>query len=63
MLDVVETLADLLRAVDAMIEIGDEGGDGPLKVDIVLPQRVVCIDQQSLVGGAANGLGFAGHLA
>lgn len=61
--NVVETLADLLRAIDTVVEIGDEGCDGPLEVDIVLPQRVVCIDQQGLVGGVANGLGFAGHLA
>lgn len=33
----VETLADLLGVVDMMIEIGDEGGDGLLEVDVVLP--------------------------
>ena len=61
--DMVETLANLLGAVDTVIKVGDEGGDGPLKVDIVLPQRVVRINQQSLVGGVASEFGFAGHLA
>ena len=31
-----------------VVEIADEGGDGALEVDVVLPQRIVGIDQQRL---------------
>ena len=56
-LDMVEVAADLFTGVDAMIEVGDEAGDGALEVDVVLPERIVGVDEQSLVGGAAKGLG------
>jgi hypothetical protein len=61
LLNTVEALADLLGAVDTVVEIGDERGDGPLEVDIVLPQGVVSVDEQRLIGGMAGGMGFADH--
>src|SRR5664279_697652 len=33
-----------------MIEVGDERRDGALEVDVVLPERVVCVDEQGLSG-------------
>ena len=36
-LDAVEVAADLFGGVDAVVEIGDEAGDGALEVDVVLP--------------------------
>jgi hypothetical protein len=57
----VQMLAYLLGGVDAVVEIGDEGGDGALEVDVVLPQRVVCIDEQRLVGRVPDRLAGGGH--
>lgn len=47
-LAVVEMVTNLDGSVALMIEVGDEGGDGALEVDVVLPQRVVGIDEQSM---------------
>jgi len=54
-LDTVEVAADLFGGVDAVIEVGDEAGDGALEVDVVLPEGVVCVDEQGLIGRAAEG--------
>ena len=53
----VEVLADLFVGVNAVVEVGDEGGDGLLEVDVVLPQGIVCVEEQGLVGKAVDGLG------
>jgi hypothetical protein len=50
MLDAVEVLANLFGGVDAVVQIRDEGGDGSLKVDVVLPEGVVCVDEEGLRG-------------
>ena len=55
-LDPVEVAADLFGGVDAVIEVGDEAGDGALEVDVVFPERVVGVDEQGLLGRAAEGL-------
>ena len=47
----VEGFADLRGRVLLVVQIADEGGDGALEVDVVLPQRVVGVDQQGLAGG------------
>jgi len=44
-LDAIEMVADLFGGVDAVIEVRDEAGDGALEVDVVLPERVVGVDQ------------------
>jgi len=62
-LDVIESFSNLLGIVDAVVEVGDEGGDGALEVDVILPERVVGVDEQRLVGRMADGLGAARHLA
>ena len=54
-LDAVEALADLLRRELAVVEVGDESGDGPLEVDIVLPKGVVGVDEEGLAGCATGG--------
>jgi hypothetical protein len=54
-LDTVEVATDLFGGMDAVVEVGDEAGNGPLEVDVVLPQRVVRVDQQSLVGHTTAG--------
>ena len=56
-LDTVEVAADLFGGVDAVIEVGDEAGNGALEVDVVLPEGIVGVDEQGLVDGAAEGLG------
>ena len=54
-LDAIEMAADLFGGVNAVVQIGDEAGDGALEVNIVLPERVVGVDEQGLVGGATSG--------
>ena len=48
MLDTVQMLAHLSDGMDPVIQIGDEGTDGAFEVDIVLPQRVVGVEEESL---------------
>ena len=59
--DSVEMAADLFDCVNAVVEVGDKAGDGTLKVDIVLPKRVVGVDQKSLVGWATCDLSRGVH--
>ena len=58
MLDLVEVAADLFGGVDAVIEVGDEAGNGALEVDVVFPEGVVGVDEQGLIGRAADGLSW-----
>ena len=46
--DGVQRLSDLGGRVPVVIQITYEGGDGALEVNIVLPQRIVGIDEQRL---------------
>ncbi len=46
----VEGLAHFGGRVRVVIQIADEGSDGALEVDIVFPEGVVGIDEQSLSG-------------
>ena len=59
---VVKMLANLLGRVDTMVEIRDERCDSAFEIDVVFPQRVVCVDEQGLVGGAAVGLLEVAHI-
>jgi len=54
-LDGVEVFADLFGGVDAVIEIGDERGDGAFEVDVVLPEGVVGVDEKGLREGTGDG--------
>ena len=56
-LNAVEMAANLIGSVDAVVEIRDEAGNRPLKVDVVLPQRVVGVDEEGLIGGVAKSSG------
>jgi hypothetical protein len=47
-LNAIEVTANLLVGVDAVVEVGDEGGDGALEVDVVLPEGVIGIDEEGL---------------
>jgi hypothetical protein len=52
--------------VDAVVEVGDEAGDGALEVDVVFPKGIVGVNKQGLGDrGAerlrADGLGSGGH--
>ncbi len=44
MFTAIQMLTDLYWRVMLMIEIGDEGGDRPLKVDVIFPKRIVRVD-------------------
>ena len=61
MLDLVEMAADLFGSVDAVVEVGDERGDGPLEVDVVLPEGVVGVDEERLIGGMAGDFDLGAH--
>src|SRR5581483_76316 len=46
--DIIEDFANLLGTVFVMIEKGDEPADCPLEIDVVLPERVIGVDEQRL---------------
>jgi hypothetical protein len=48
MFTAVQHLPDFSGCMLMMIKIGDEARDGVLEVDVVLPQRVVGVDEKSL---------------
>jgi hypothetical protein len=65
-LDLIEMASHLFSGMDAVVEVGDEAGDGALEVDVVLPERVVGVDEQGLGHRGterlgAGGLGSGGH--
>src|SRR5690242_21868183 len=47
-LHLIQDFPHLLRRVGVVIEERDELGDGALEVDVVLPERVVGVNEQSL---------------
>ena len=49
-LDGIQGLAHFSGRVRVVVQIADEGGDGALEVDIVLPESVVRIDEERLSG-------------
>jgi hypothetical protein len=58
--------AHLFGGVDAVVEVGDEAGDGAFEVDVVFPEGVVGVDEQGLRGRGTerlrtDGLGSGGH--
>jgi len=59
--DAIEVATNLFRGVDAVVEVGDEGGDGSLEVDVVLPEGVVGVEEKGLVCGAAGGFDLGVH--
>ena len=71
-LDAVEVPAHLFGGVDAVVEVGDETGDGTLEVDVVFPEGIVSVDEQGLSTAGAerlrlnrlglDGLGSGGHV-
>ena len=52
--DRIQVAAHLGGAVHAVVKIRDEGGNRPLEVDVVLPQRIVSVDEQCLTGSATS---------
>lgn len=53
-LDLIEMASHLFGCMDAMIKVGDETRDRTFEVDVVLPESVVGVYEQSLIGGAAS---------
>ena len=54
MLTEVQVFPHLFVGVDAMVEKRNERGDGALEVNVVLPQRVVRVEEQRLAGYAGR---------
>jgi hypothetical protein len=52
---VVENFANLLWREFVVIQKRDETDDSPLEVNVVLPQRIVGVDEEGLGGQAALG--------
>jgi hypothetical protein len=48
-LDLVQDFAYLLRRVLVMVEKRDEVRNGTLEIDVIFPERVVSVDQESLL--------------
>src|SRR5437764_11706507 len=60
-LDIVKDFANLLGTERVMIEEGNETRNRALEVDVVLPERVVGVDEESL-DVVRSGIGlFVGH--
>jgi hypothetical protein len=57
----IKVRADFFGGVDLVIEVGDEGRDGLLEVDVVLPEGVVGVEEEGLAGGFAGGVGKERH--
>ena len=55
-LDAIEVTTYLFGGMDAVIEVGDEAGDGALEVNVVLPEGVIGVDEQGLVDWAGKRL-------
>ncbi len=55
-LNAVEMATYLFGGVDAVVKVGDEAGDGPFEVDVVLPESVVGVDEQGLADPMPEGL-------
>ena len=52
--DGVKGLTYLGGGVGVVVEIADEGGDGPLKVNVVFPQGVIGVDEKGLAGSESG---------
>lgn len=48
----VETGTYFFGCVYFVIEVRNEGGDGALEVDVVLPEGIVCVKKKCLMGQA-----------
>ena len=46
--DCVQSMTDFGRGVFVVIQVADECGDGALEIDVILPERVVSIDEERL---------------
>ena len=57
----VEMFADFFVGVDAVVEVGDERGDGALEVDVVFPEGVVGVEEEGLGGFERQGGRGGGH--
>lgn len=55
MFDAVEMTPNLFGGMDTVVQVRDEARDCPLEVDVVLPERVVGIDQECLGLAASHG--------
>src|SRR5579872_4927104 len=51
-LNVIEDFANLFGLKLVMIQERDEARDGALEIDVVLPQRIVGVDEESLSYGS-----------
>ena len=67
-LHAVQVGADLLGSVGAVVVLGDKRRNRALDINIVLPQRIVGVEEQGLAGrlahlagGLAFGSGIGGH--
>jgi hypothetical protein len=50
-LDAVEMLTHLFGSVGTVVQVRDKSRNGPLKVDVVLPESIVCVDEECLGRG------------
>jgi hypothetical protein len=60
-LDAVEVLTHLFGGVNPVVQVRDKGRNGSLEVDVVLPEGIVCVDEEGLGRCVADGLILGGH--
>ena len=59
--DLIKVAAHFLRCMGVVVEMRDEIGDRPFKMDVVFPQRVISIQEQGLPLEKANRLVRSTH--
>src|SRR5579859_563502 len=59
--DLIEALAHLLRRELVMVQKGNEVGNRPLEVDVVLPERIIGVDEQRLRDSVLDAGEHEGH--
>ena len=59
--DLIEMAAHFFRCMGVVVEMRDEIGDRPFKMDVVFPQRVISIHEQGLRLEKANRLARSTH--
>jgi hypothetical protein len=59
----VQVLPNLSGSVSLMVKVRDEGGDGALEIDVVLPECVVGVDEEGLAWAITSELERYRHIS
>ena len=59
----VQVLPNLNGSMALMVKVRDEGGDGALEIDVVLPECVVGVDEEGLAWAITSELERYRHIS